>query len=76
MAISASKLRENIYQILDEILQTGEAVEIERKGQRLRIVKVDEPTRSRLDALPERPGFLLCDPDEIVHVDWSGEWQP
>ena len=36
--ITASSLRQNIYTILDEVLETGVPVEIERKGQILRIV--------------------------------------
>ena len=30
MALTASKLRENIYRVLDQVLETGEPVEIER----------------------------------------------
>jgi len=40
MRITASKLRENIYQILDEAINTGTAVEVIRKGSVLRIVPV------------------------------------
>ncbi len=35
--ITPSKLRENIYQILDNAIATGEPVEILRKGAVLRI---------------------------------------
>ncbi len=38
MRITASKLRENIYQILDEAISTGTPVEVIRKGTVLRIV--------------------------------------
>jgi len=31
MKLSASSLRQNIYRILDEVLETGVAVEIERR---------------------------------------------
>lgn len=73
MALKASALRENIYRILDQVLETGVAVEIERKGKILKIVPV-EPV-SKLANLKARP-YLLSDPDEIVHLDWSGEWRP
>ena len=73
MTITASKLRQNVYRILDEILDTGNPVEIERKGRRLRIVPVDQP--SRLERLPRRD-YLVGDPEEIVEIDWSHEWQP
>ena len=37
-AISATKLRRNLYDILDSVLDTGIPVEVERNGRRLRIV--------------------------------------
>ncbi len=74
MALTASKLREDVYRILDQILETGVPVEIERRGQLLKIVPVE--ARKRLDNLTERPEFLRCDPEDIVSLDWSGEWQP
>lgn len=74
MSLTASKLRQDIYRILDRVLETGVPVEIERRGKRLRIVAV-EP-RDKLAALPRREGFLRCDPEELVHLDWSGEWRP
>jgi hypothetical protein len=69
-------LRENIFKILDEILRTGKPVEIERRGQILRIVPEVKHVMKKLDALEEHPGVLSCDPEEIVHLDWSGEWKP
>jgi antitoxin (DNA-binding transcriptional repressor) of toxin-antitoxin stability system len=74
MKLTASRLRANIYRILDQVLETGEPVEIERRGRILRIVAV-EP-ESWLDRIVPIPGFLKCDPDEIVHMDWSSEWKP
>lgn len=74
MAITASRLRANVYKVLDEVLETGTPVEIERRGRRLRIVPA-EPTR-RLDRLVRRPDYLKVDPESIVHLDWSDEWRP
>ena len=73
MTLTASKLRANIYRILDEVLETGVPVEVERKGRAVRIVPVDPP--SKLERLTQRD-YLRCDPDAIVHLDWSGEWRP
>ena len=73
MPVKPSQLRENIYRILDQILDTGVPVEIERHGKLLRIVPVE--TRSKLDNLKPRP-YLLSDAEDLVHLDWSGEWQP
>jgi hypothetical protein len=73
MAIKASALRENIYRLLDEVLETGVPIEIERRGKILRIAAAE--TRSKLDNLRPRP-YLLTDPEELVHLDWSEEWRP
>jgi antitoxin (DNA-binding transcriptional repressor) of toxin-antitoxin stability system len=74
MAITASRLRANVYKVLDGVLETGTPVEIERRGRRLRIVPVE--TQSRLARLVRRPGFLKVDPEAIVHLDWSDLWRP
>lgn len=71
--MTASKLRQDIYRILDRILETGLPVEIERRGRLLRIEPV-EPT-GKLANLKLRD-YLLTDPDDIVHIDWSIEWRP
>ena len=73
MALTASALRENVYRILDEVLESGIAVEIERRGKILRIVPAESP--SKLARLKPRP-FLASDPEDLVHLDWSGEWRP
>ena len=73
MSLSASKLRENIYKILDEVLETGVPVEIKRKGRTLKIVADDPP--SKLARLKKR-AVMLDDPESYVHLDWSDEWRP
>jgi hypothetical protein len=74
MVLTASKLRSDIYRILDRVLETGQAIEVQRKGRRVRIVPVDPPTR--LARLRTRDLLTDDNPDAIVHLDWSGEWRP
>lgn len=74
LATTASKLRANIYRMLDEVLETGQPLEIERNGKVLVIAPKEE--RSIWDRLPRREGFIVGDPDELIHVDWSSEWNP
>jgi hypothetical protein len=74
VAITASRLRDNVYKILDEVLDTGQPVEIERRGRRLRIVAA-EP-KGRLQRLVKRPRYLKVDPEAIVHLDWRDQWRP
>ncbi|MEN8374763.1 MAG: type II toxin-antitoxin system Phd/YefM family antitoxin [Gemmatimonadota bacterium] len=71
---SVSRLRANLYRVLDRVLETGVPAEVERKGRRLRIVPAE--TGSRLARLKPHAGYLATDPEELVHLDWSGEWRP
>jgi antitoxin (DNA-binding transcriptional repressor) of toxin-antitoxin stability system len=76
MKITASKLRENIYKVLDQVIETGVPVEIERRGRRLRIIPGDETPRSKLARLEPRPKAIVGNPEDLVHLDWSAEWKP
>ena len=53
------------------MLETGEPLEIERNGRRLRVVR-DEP-KPKLPWVPH-PGIIVGDPEDLVHIDWSEEW--
>ncbi len=72
MAISVTKLRANLYEIVDRVIETGVAVEIERKGERVRMERAKP--KSKLQRLAKNPNTIVGDPEEIVHVDWSSEW--
>ncbi|MGI8575969.1 MAG: type II toxin-antitoxin system Phd/YefM family antitoxin [Egibacteraceae bacterium] len=74
MAITASELRRNVYRLLDEVLETGVPLEIERGGHRLRIVPSERS--SRFDRPGGNPDAIVGDPDELVHLDWSTSWTP
>ena len=74
MSITASRLRENVYRILDDVLEHGRPVDIVRRGRTLRIATVD-PVKP-LARLTRRAKFLRVDPDELVHMDWSDQWRP
>jgi len=74
VALTASKLRANIYRILDQVLATGEPVEIERNGRIIRLVADKGP--SKLDKIIPEPDLVVGDPEELVHMDWSSEWTP
>ena len=71
MTITASKLRENIYRILDEAAESGIPVEVVRKGVVLRIVPDTKP--SKLSRLKKRTAFV-GEPDDIFKIDWRNEW--
>lgn len=71
MIYSATKLRQNLYNILDNIIDKGIPVEIERKGTILKIIP--EKKRSKWDCL-EPHDVINGNPESLVSVDWSGEW--
>jgi hypothetical protein len=74
MTITPSKLRENLFKLLDEALQSGEIIEVKRKGQ---IIKIVPPKKkSKLECLEAHPDAIVGDPEELVHIDWSHEWKP
>ncbi len=63
MALTASELRRNIYRLLDQVLETGVPLEIQRGDQKLQISAIDGP--SKIESLPLR-NLFACDPDELV----------
>ena len=72
MRVTASKLRENVYTILDHALQTGAPVEIIRHGKVLKIVPEERaPKRSRRR---KHSRVMIGNPEDFVHVDWLHEW--
>ena len=76
--LTASRLRANVYRVLDQVLETGVPVEIERHGRRLRILPVTTGRRgvaSKLARLKPRE-YLRCRPETLIHIDWSREWRP
>lgn len=73
MPITASQLRQDVYRILDEVLETGTPIEISRHGRVIRLVP--DVTTLKLDRLIRRD-VVVGDPKDLAEMDWSGEWQP
>ena len=71
---SDSNIQRNILRLLDQVVKTGVPAEIERKGKRLLISPAKK--HRTLDCLEEHPDFILGNPDDLVHIDWSAEWKP
>lgn len=71
--LSPTRLRADLYRVLDHVLASGEPVEVERKGRRIRIT-ADQPPR--LSLLRPHSDYLKVLKDDVVHVDWSSEWRP
>ncbi len=71
--LTASRLRADVYSVLDRVLETGVPAEVERRGKLLRIVPAR--TGGRLKRLTHRPSFIQGDPEDLVHLDWSHSWR-
>jgi hypothetical protein len=72
--VSDLNIQNDIFQLLDKVIKTGVPVEIERKGKRLLISPAEK--RRDLDSLEEHPEYIVGNPDDLVHIDWSTEWKP
>ncbi|GAL91189.1 MULTISPECIES: type II toxin-antitoxin system Phd/YefM family antitoxin [Microcystis] len=70
-SVTSSKLQNNLDQLLDEILNTGKPLEIERNGKRLIISPVE--TVDKLQKLIYRPQSIIGDPDDLVQISWEQE---
>jgi len=75
MRVTATKLRQNVYAILDEVLEKGTPVEIERKWKILKIVQ--EKTKTIWDRMAGLPEIIVGDPEEFKNYkfDWEKEWR-
>lgn len=72
MIVAATKLRQNLYRILDEILDSGIPVKINRKGEILMIIP--EKKKSKLERLTEHK-TIVGDPDSIIKTNFDNEWK-
>ena len=67
MRVTATELRQNLYRIIDTVLETGEPIEVTRKGGTVRIVP-DRKTSiwDRLEVHHVISG--------VVEESWDGSW--
>ena len=72
VAIPPTNLRKNLYKYLDQVLDSGTPLEINRNGRKLKIVR--EGHRDIFGNLRKHPHIMRCDPESIVHMDWSNTW--
>ncbi len=72
--VSDINIQKDILKLLDKVVKTGIPLEIERKGKRLLICPAKK--RRDLDCLENHPDFIVGNPDDLIHIDWSSEWEP
>jgi hypothetical protein len=77
VTVTPSQLRVDIYRLLDEVLETGVALEV-RRGDRVLEIVPKPSGGSRLDRLVRRPDLVAGDPGDLpdlpdLHWTPSGE---
>ena len=70
--IKPSQLRGDIYNLLDQVIDSGVPLEIKRKGKVLKII-LDKKV-SKLNNLKKRD-IMTQKPEHYVHLDWSKKWK-
>lgn len=73
MKVTLTQLRADLYKIVDQLIETGVPVEIERKGHKIQIVSVE--SEDKLKNLKAHPGTIIGNPEDFIHMDWSSEWK-
>ena len=73
MAVTPTQLRADLFHLLDQVLETGEPLEIKRHGRMLRLT-VDQP-ESKLSRIKPNPDAFIGDPEDLVEFSPS-EWDP
>ncbi len=68
--MSLTALRSNLFKIVDKVIETGNPVELERKGHRLKIVI--EAKKSKLENLKSHD-CIVGNPDELIDLKVA-EW--
>ena len=69
--LSYTEVKQTFEHVLEEVVSTAVPVRFEFKGSVLTICVVEES--DKLARLEPHSECLAGDPEEIVHLDWSGE---
>ena len=78
MTITATKLRSDLYRVIDDVIRKGVPVEVELRGKKVRIVPA-EP-RDKLANLVKRPGVIVGDAGRLAQAmtfdeaKWRKKW--
>ncbi|MBT3309019.1 MAG: type II toxin-antitoxin system prevent-host-death family antitoxin [Gammaproteobacteria bacterium] len=76
MQITATELRKDLFNSLDQVIETGIPLEITRKGHTLRVIS-DEPPHRLKNLVPHHT--ILGDAEALAELsvyEWSNNTQP
>jgi hypothetical protein len=69
--VTPTELRSNIYNLLDEIVETGIPLEINKGEKRLIIIPAEKT--DKLKNLISRRHIINGNPDDLIDVKWQEE---
>jgi hypothetical protein len=70
--ITPTEFRKNFFALLKEMKETGRSVKtITKTGSQCNVTPQGQP--GKFDRIPKKENVINRDPEEIVHMDWSGE---
>ncbi len=72
--MTASRLRAELFSTLDQVLASGDPVEIQRPGGVVCIVR--SASIRRLAGLTPHPGTVSGNADDLIDVSWEQAWHP
>ena len=72
--VTPSHLRQDIYRLIDQVIATGEELHITRKGNRVKLAAVADEQPDRLARIVPISNLIVGDPEDLVHLDWSTDW--
>jgi hypothetical protein len=71
MHITITQLRSNLYKMIDQVIQTGKPIELQRKGVTVKIIL--EKPKNDLSKLEKYPDVMVGKPESFVHINWQTE---
>lgn len=72
MLISLTELRADLFNKIDQVIITGEQLEIQRKGHIVKIIADKKP--SKLSRILERKNIICSQSDDLINNDWLKAW--
>lgn len=73
MRTSLTELRADLYNKIDHLIDTGESIEIERKGHLIKVISIKP--YSKLKRLIRRNNVITDPSDELIGNKWLNEWR-
>ncbi|WP_316353730.1 hypothetical protein [Candidatus Trichorickettsia mobilis] len=73
MVTTVTNLRQKIFGEIDKVIETGQPIEIERNGHKLKIIL--ESKKSKLSSLVKRNNVINCSTKELIYNNWAKEWK-